>query len=77
MKTAPVDETYTITTDMKAAMGLSDCKVGDEYLLTVTKVNKDGSLDVSVENETPAEDATEATPKKSKKNPAMEKAMAV
>lgn len=71
-------ETYEITPEMKAELGLTDCVEGDEYTLTVTKVNKDGSLEVSVESETPAEDAAEPAEEKPMKgkNKAMESVMA-
>ena len=71
------DETYTLSEEAKGELGLADCKVGDEYTITVTKVNDDGSLEVSVENETPEEDAAEPAeemPMKSK-NKAMAKVM--
>lgn len=75
MKTAESDQTYTLSTDEKDKLGLQDCVVGDEYLLSVTKVNKDGSIEVAVETESTAEDATEPAEspkgKKKIKNPAM------
>lgn len=76
-KKASTDESYTLSDEAKGELGLADCKVGDEYTLTVTAVNDDGSLGVTVENETPEEDATEPAeemPVKSK-NKAMAKAM--
>lgn len=70
-----VSDTYKLDSEQKAALGLADCTAGDEYTLTVNKVNKDGSIDVSIDYEATAEDVEEeevATVKgKKSKNPAI------
>ena len=75
-KEASTDESYTLSAEAKAELGLADCKVGDEYTITVTKVNDDDSLEVTVENESATEDAAETGEEMPVKNKAMAKAMA-
>lgn len=79
-------EPVTLTPEMKTALGLEDCVVGDQYDLSieVTKVNDDGSVEATVEHdgETGGSDVTETPPeppmptaKGKKRAPAMEAVM--